>query len=121
MVLTKKVTTSNGKEILERHRSDKDCAAIMAELCADAHASPAAINVLSRITNWLTSARYNPKRDGKSEECCVKFNAKMDLHDEYCIHPGDKLNKRLRRRYLQGYFSEVTAISRIWTASETCG
>ena len=32
-----------------------------------------------------------------------------------CTNPRDKLTYRLRRRYLQGYFLEVTSISRVWT------
>ena len=115
MVLAEKVQTSNGKEIILRHKGDKDIAAILAELEADAHQTPSGLYQIDLIIAYLSTARYNPNRDGKSEECCVAFNLKMDDHDEHCNFPGDKLLPRQRRRYLRGYFSEVTAIARVWT------
>ena len=90
MVLSEKVQTSNGREIIERHKDDKDCAAIMAELEADAHASPAGLFKTGQIIAWLTTARYDPRRDGKSKECCVAFNQKMIDHDQHCTNEKDK-------------------------------
>jgi hypothetical protein len=79
-VLRKKISVVNGREIIERHMDDKNIKMIIAELAADAYASPSAQMAQMQLMQWLATQRYSP-RSGKAEHYCVELNRKMERYD----------------------------------------
>ena len=109
LVLTNAVQTVTGKAIVESHRHDKDCQAIMSELMNDAYNSPSGRAQTMEMLSWLVTVRYQPSM-GSSEEFCVDVQRKMRQYNARVSH-DDKLTDRQMKTYMQQAFSEVPHFS----------